>query len=145
MALDVTRLAAVLGEEQNAIFAIEGGSSPNVAAGGPAQDGTELPFVAAAGVFRMKQPKFAHRAKVWGVFVDPDHRDQGLGRAVVSAAVDAARGWSGVDHIDLGVSENAPEALHLYESLGFKIWGREPASTSYEGRRYDEIHMTLKV
>ena len=49
------------------------------------------------------------------------------------------------DYIDLGVSENAPEALHLYESLCFEVWGREPDSTSYEGHRYDEIYMTLKL
>ena len=41
--------------------------------------------------------------------------------------------------------ENAPEALHLYESLCFEVWGREPDSTSYEGHRYDEIYMTLKL
>jgi L-amino acid N-acyltransferase YncA len=43
------------------------------------------------------------------------------------------------------VSENAPEAQRLYESLGFQQWGREPEATQHEGRRYDEIHMTLKL
>jgi hypothetical protein len=145
MALDVAGLATILEEEENAIFAIEDGYSSSLATGVPSQDRDGRRLVAAAGIYRMTRPKFAHRAKIWGVFVDPDHRGQGFGRAVVSAAVDLARSWSGVDYIDLGVSENAPEALHLYESLGFKIWGREPASTSYEGQRYDEIYMTLKV
>jgi ribosomal protein S18 acetylase RimI-like enzyme len=79
------------------------------------------------------------------VFVEPDYRGRGLGRAVTSAAIAHARTWPGIDFIDLGVSENAPEALRLYESLGFTRWGREPEATQHEGRRYDEIHMTLRL
>src|SRR5687767_2363114 len=131
IALDPARLAALLAEQENAIFAVEAGG--------------ERELVATAGIVRMKQLKFVHRARLWGVFVEPDYRGKGLGRAVVRAAVDLARCWPGVDYIDLGVSENAPEAQRLYESLGFKAWGREPEATAHNGRRYDELHMTLKL
>ena len=63
----------------------------------------------------------------------------------MSAAIDLARSWVGVDFVDLSVSENAPEAQRLYESLGFEQWGREPEVTEYEGQRYDEIYMTLRL
>lgn len=169
-ALDPARLAELLAEEQNAVFAVEAadphrgslqtgtGSGRSAPLHGPTpagqvpvpvlnpQDGSAPPdLVAVAGIRRMTSPKFAHRARLWGVFVEPDHRGRGLGRAVVSAAVDLARTWPGVDYIDLGVSENAPEARRLYESLGFREWGREPQTTQHEGRRYDEIHMTLRL
>jgi ribosomal protein S18 acetylase RimI-like enzyme len=60
------------------------------------------------------------------------------------APLEGARGW-GVDYVDLGVSDNSPEALRLYESFGFRAWGREPEATEHNGRRYDEIHMTLRL
>jgi len=41
------------------------------------------------------------------------------------------------------VSERACEALCLYESVGFRAWGREPEATEVGGLRYDEIHLTL--
>lgn len=135
-ALDPARIVAMLADGSSATFAIE-------APGPPSVDGPEL--AAAAGITRAKAAKFAHRERLWGVFVDPAHRGQGLGRAVTAAAIEAARGWAGVEFIDLGVSENAPEALALYESLGFRAWGREPQATEHDGRRYDEIHMTLRL
>jgi len=94
---------------------------------------------------RARSPKFAYRASIWGVFVEPAYRGNGLGRAVVTAAIDLARSWSGVDYVDLGASGAAPEAQRLYERLGFAAWGREPEATEIDGRRYDEIHMTLRL
>jgi ribosomal protein S18 acetylase RimI-like enzyme len=106
---------------------------------------TGLELVAAAGIRRLQGSKSAHRAQLWGVFVEPAQRGRGLGRRVVVAAIARARGWPGVDYVDLGVSEQAPEARHLYESLGFRPWGREPESTCVGDRRYDEIYMTLRL
>jgi ribosomal protein S18 acetylase RimI-like enzyme len=130
LALDPAHVATLLADEHHAIFAVS------------AEDGA---LVAAASIVRQQSPKYAHRAKLWGVFVEPAHRGSGLGRAVISAAIDLARGWQEVDYIDLGVSANSPDAQHLYESLGFRVWGREPESLQHKGRRYDEIFMTLRL
>ena len=131
-ALDLDRVRALFADERAATFAIE-------APGLPAD------LVATASIRRETRAKFSHRALVWGVFVAPEHRGRGWGRAAVTAALDVARAWAGVDYVDLAVSENAPAAQRLYESLGFKAWGREPESTELEGRRYDEIYMTLRL
>jgi RimJ/RimL family protein N-acetyltransferase len=130
-ALDPARLAAVLADRERAILAVEAG-------------GGDGPLVAAAGIARQRRAKSAHRAGLWGVFVEEAHRGRGLGRAVVSAAIELAFAWDGVDYVDLGVSERSPEARSLYESLGFRAWGREPGSLQCEGRRYDEIFMSLR-
>lgn len=145
VAVYVAGLAEHLAEDRNAIFAIEEEGVPGVASPDREGSGGQPRLVAAAGISRMKRRKFAHRARIWGVFVEPEYRGRGLGRAVVGAALDLARSWAGVDYVDLAVSENAPEALRLYESLGFEAWGREPAAVEHEGRRYDEIHMTLRL
>ena len=52
------------------------------------------------------------------LYVVPDRRGEGLGRALLEAAMDAARD-GGADHIDLGTSEDDTEARSLYESAGF--------------------------
>jgi ribosomal protein S18 acetylase RimI-like enzyme len=139
-ALDLARTAATLASAHAATFAVE---APAGADAGDADDAAEL--VAAATITRALSPKFAHRARISGVFVHPAHRGGGLGRAVMAAAIGCARGWQGVDFVDLGVSENSPAALRLYESLGFRAWGREPEATALDGRRYDEIYMTLRL
>ena len=52
------------------------------------------------------------------LYVVPDRRGQGLGRALMQAAIEHAR-REGADHMDLGTSEDDVAARALYESLGF--------------------------
>jgi ribosomal protein S18 acetylase RimI-like enzyme len=52
------------------------------------------------------------------LYVVPDRRGQGLGRALMEAAIELAR-QHGADHMDLGTSEDDVAARALYESLGF--------------------------
>jgi ribosomal protein S18 acetylase RimI-like enzyme len=52
------------------------------------------------------------------LYVVPDRRGQGLGRALMEAAMDLAR-RRGAKHMDLGTSEDDVAARGLYESLGF--------------------------
>ncbi len=52
------------------------------------------------------------------LYVTPQRRGQGLGRALLEAAIEEARSI-GADRMDLGTSENDSVARKLYESLGF--------------------------
>ena len=52
------------------------------------------------------------------LYVVPDRRGQGLGRALMEAAMDLAR-EKGADYMDLGTSEDDVAARALYEKLGF--------------------------
>lgn len=52
------------------------------------------------------------------LYVVPDRRGQGLGRALMEAAIALAR-REGADYMDLGTSEDDVAARALYESLGF--------------------------
>jgi ribosomal protein S18 acetylase RimI-like enzyme len=52
------------------------------------------------------------------LYVVPDRRGQGLGRALMEAAIQEAR-RRGADYMDLGTSETDVAARHLYERLGF--------------------------
>ena len=67
------------------------------------------------------------RLGIWGralecylaeLYVVPELRGHGIGRALMEAAIDAAR-ERGADHMDLGTSEDDVAARALYESMGF--------------------------
>jgi ribosomal protein S18 acetylase RimI-like enzyme len=67
------------------------------------------------------------RLSLWGpglecylaeLYVVPSLRGQGIGRALMGAAMDPARA-RGADHMDLGTAETDVAARLLYESLGF--------------------------
>lgn len=52
------------------------------------------------------------------LYVKPDHRGRGIGKAILTAAMDLAR-EKGADYMDLGTSQDDKTAMRLYESLGF--------------------------
>ncbi|HWE33789.1 MAG TPA: GNAT family N-acetyltransferase [Solirubrobacteraceae bacterium] len=52
------------------------------------------------------------------LYVAPEYRGDGLGRALMEAAIELARG-RGADYMDLGTAETDTAARALYESLGF--------------------------
>ncbi len=66
-----------------------------------------------------------------GALRRPRPRGQGLGRALMEAAIELARG-QGAKHMDLGTSEDDVAARALYESLGFNNReGRPDGPISY--------------
>jgi ribosomal protein S18 acetylase RimI-like enzyme len=52
------------------------------------------------------------------LYIVPERRGQGLGRALLARALDVAR-EAGADRIDLGTSEDDVAARALYERMGF--------------------------
>ena len=59
------------------------------------------------------------------LYVVPARRGQGLGRALMEAAIELAR-EQGADYMDLGTGEDDVAARALYESLGFDNRGGKP-------------------
>jgi ribosomal protein S18 acetylase RimI-like enzyme len=65
------------------------------------------------------------------LYVVPARRGHGVGRALMEAALDAARA-EGATHMDLGTSDDDVAARGLYESLGFSNReGRPDGPLSY--------------
>ncbi len=94
-----------------------------------------------ASIRREHHAKMAHRAKVWGVYVTPLARGSGAGRAIMLHVLDVARTWQGVTSVGLSCSERAVAARRMYESIGFRVWGREPKALVCDGVAYDEYHL----
>lgn len=99
----------------------------------------------AVGVFRERSRKAAHKARLWGLYVRPEFRRLGLGLILVRQAVEFARSIDGVSILELSVSEKAATATALYERLGFRVWGVEPAALRVAGEEVAERHMRLDL
>ncbi|HZA26780.1 MAG TPA: GNAT family N-acetyltransferase [Actinomycetota bacterium] len=80
-------------------------------------------WVGMAGGYRHDVPGLV---RVWGMWVHPDQRRLGLGRALLEAVVAWAR-MQNADRIRLGVSESNRPAYELYRAEGFMPTGqRQP-------------------
>jgi ribosomal protein S18 acetylase RimI-like enzyme len=102
-------------------------------------------LVGAVGLYRDHHVKTAHKAHLWGMYVTPDHRRQGLGADLLDAALQHARSLTGVAWVQLCVSSAAPEAQRLYERAGFQVWGVEPDAVRHEDQAVVEYHMALQL
>jgi GNAT superfamily N-acetyltransferase len=106
-------------------------------------DGGRL--VGMVGVYREAKLKRRQIAPVWGVYVSPAARGKGLGRAMMEAVIEQARGWEGVEMVQLGAAVSPPAAMRLYELVGFRTWGVEKRALKWEGNYGDEAHMVLEL
>ena len=80
----------------------------------------------------------AEDCHVEDVFVRAEARGTGLGRALVSTAIDRAR-ERGCRRLELDTAEENVPALGLYRSLGFRSGGDEPGRLAvFMRRRIDE-------
>jgi len=85
-----------------------------------------------------------HRADV-GLGVRRTHRGRGVGRSLMTAAIDWARAQPEIDWLDLGVFVGNEPAERLYRALGFHDRGVTPDRFRIDGRRIDDRSMTLWV
>lgn len=82
------------------------------------------------------RPLYAH-VGVMGLGVLAEYRGQGIGHALISAAIDAARA-RGFERVELQARGRNARALHLYEKFGFVREGVKRFGAR-DGDLYDDI------
>jgi len=102
-------------------------------------------LVGMLGVNRANQRKAEHKVNLWGMFVLPTCREQGVAGQLLDAAIRYARALDGVRSVHLSVSESAVAARRLYEKAGFETWGVEPDAIRFEEKSASERHMRLSL
>ncbi len=106
-------------------------------------DGERLTGLCALG--RESAVKASHKGFVWGMVVSPHARRGGVGRALLAEALALARSVAALRQVNLCVNAGNAAAIRLYESAGFKAFGREPGALLVDGVLHDEILMQLPL
>jgi RimJ/RimL family protein N-acetyltransferase len=82
-------------------------------------------------------PGFEHGGRL-GVGVLLAHRRQGIGRRLVSTAVDGARAF-GLTRVELEVFSSNEPAIRLYRQLGFELEGCRRRARKLRGGEYEDV------
>jgi ribosomal protein S18 acetylase RimI-like enzyme len=85
-----------------------------------------------------------HVLEIKGLAVDPAHRRRGVGRALMHAAIHAAR-EAGARRLTLRVLGHNTAARDLYAACGFEVEGVLREFFYLDGRYVDDILMTIAL
>jgi ribosomal protein S18 acetylase RimI-like enzyme len=103
-------------------------------------------LVGTVGFGRNTRIKERHKARIWGVFVDHEHRGQGIARRLMSEVLQRATSLAGLERIILTVGNHQSAAKGLYSSLGFNIFGHERGALKMIDGSLDEyVHEDYMV
>ena len=87
---------------------------------------------------RYTRPTFRPHVDIEKVAVDPGAQGRGVGRGLMEALIQAARGH-GTEVITLDLRGDNGAAIGLYESLGFTRYGRLPDFVAVGQKRFDTL------
>jgi len=93
---------------------------------------------------RYDRPTHRPHADVEKVAVAPAVQGRGAGRRLMTALIGAARS-AGVEVLTLDLRADNARAVALYESLGFRRYGRLPRFVAVGERRYDKLFYALDL
>jgi len=102
-------------------------------------------LIGTAGFARETRLKTRHKAFIWGVYVRMPHRGRGIGRALMTATIERARGYAGLRQITITVAITQDAAARLYRSLGFESFAIERDALHVDGEYVDEDWMVLRL
>lgn len=106
-------------------------------------DGEQLVGICHLG--RLLRVKTAHRANFGAMYVAPEARGLGVGRALLDTAINHARTLEGLEDVVLSVTVGNDSARQLYISAGFKPYGFDPRYIKLGDQYFDIELMILKV
>lgn len=87
--------------------------------------------------------KNRHKGNVFGMYIAPGSRGQGLGKALMKELISRAKNCDGLEQIKLTVVSDNDHAKNLYKSLEFEIYGTERNALKDQGHYFDEDLMVL--
>jgi ribosomal protein S18 acetylase RimI-like enzyme len=102
-------------------------------------------LIGTVGFARRRNTKSRHKGTVWGVYVTPAWRNQGVGRALLADLIRLARLQPGMEQITLSVGSGENAAKRVYMSLGFEPYGREAHALKVGEDYVDQDHLMLRL
>ncbi|KYF47646.1 hypothetical protein BE08_31515 [Sorangium cellulosum] len=104
-------------------------------------DGAAL--VGMLGFYRDGHRKARHRVGLWGMYVAPEARGRGHGRALLDAALAGIAAIPGTEQVHLGVAATSGAARELYLRAGFQVTGTLPRAMK-DGDRYIDEELMMR-
>jgi GNAT superfamily N-acetyltransferase len=101
-------------------------------------------LVGMATLRREGRARSDHKAFLFGMYVLPEHRRQGAGRALLEAVICRAE-EVGIRQVNLTVNSENRTAVLLYESCGFEHFGLERDAYRIRDGFFDVAYMVLRV
>jgi ribosomal protein S18 acetylase RimI-like enzyme len=92
---------------------------------------------------RSPREKLRHKGTIVAMYVAPEVRRRGVGRALLLGIIARARQIALLEQLHLGVVSGNLAARALYRSVGFVVYGVEPAAIKHAGEAHDEDLMVL--
>lgn len=89
--------------------------------------------------------KIQHRASIGGMYVPPESRGRGIGKALLLDAIARARTLSGLEDLILAVTVGNERARTLYLAVGFTSTAIEPRYLKVGEQYFDIEWMHLSV
>jgi ribosomal protein S18 acetylase RimI-like enzyme len=87
--------------------------------------------------------KTNHRANIVAMFVYPEYRKCGIGRGLMTEAINKAKEIKEVKQVYLSVTSSNDPAKNLYQSLGFKTYGIDKNGLRIGDKYFDDDLMVL--
>ena len=91
------------------------------------------------------KPKTRHKAHLIGMYVKPNARGTGAGRALVQAALGHLQERPGISCVTLTVTHGNESAIRLYRNAGFVEFGTEPMAILTPSGYRAKVHMWCEV
>lgn len=102
-------------------------------------------LVGALTIERDPRSKVQHVGHLVGMMVHDDAQREGVGRALLEAALARAGDDPGLAQITLSVTSDNDAALRLYGRFGFVRYGTHPRAVRVDGRFHDKDLMVLQL
>ncbi|ADC51716.1 acetyltransferase [Alkalihalophilus pseudofirmus OF4] len=96
-------------------------------------------------LLKEEKQKIMHRGTIVAMYVAPEQRKSGIGKALVKQAILTAKNECEMERIYLTVTSTNLPAKRLYESLGFTPYGVDQHALKIDDCYYDEDLMVLAL
>ena len=93
--------------------------------------------------YREEGTKNRHKGYVVSMYVQPEKRGLGAGKALVQELIARVKQLEGLEQLLLAVVTTNTTAYQLYRSLGFEVYGTEPKALKFGEQYWDEHLMVL--
>ena len=86
-----------------------------------------------------------HKGRILSMYVQPESRGLGIGKALLQAVITQANRLTGLEQLHLMVVTTNEAARSLYRSMGFEVYGTILQALKVDEQYWDEELMVLRL